>query len=86
MEQQATGKRAAIYIRVSSEGQALLEESVSLDEQTRDIEDYASERGYDVTHCYQDVEFRGIPNPAGVPAPTGRRQGRAVRHHYRVES
>ena len=36
MEQQATGKRAAIYTRVSSEAQAL-EESVSLDEQTRDM-------------------------------------------------
>ena len=51
----ATGKRAAIYTRVSSEGQAG-EESVSLDEQTRDISVYASARGYDVTHRYQDVE------------------------------
>ena len=51
----ATGKRAASYTRVSSEAQAG-EESVSLDEQTRDISVYASARGYDVTHRYQDVE------------------------------
>ena len=55
MEQQATGKRAAIYTRVSSEAQAL-EESVSLDEQTRDIEAYAEERGYTIVKRYQDVE------------------------------
>ena len=55
MEQQATGKRAVIYTRVSSDQQAG-EERVSLSEQTRDIEAYASERGYDVTQRYQDVE------------------------------
>ena len=54
-QQQATGKRASIYIRVSSEGQAL-EESVSLDEQTRDIEAYAAKRGYTIIQRYQDVE------------------------------
>ena len=54
-QQQADGKTAAIYVRVSSEAQAL-EESVSLGEQTRDIEAYAAERGYDVTHRYTDVE------------------------------
>ena len=51
----ATGKRAAIYTRVSSEGQAG-EESVSLDEQTRDIEAYAAERGYSIIRRFQDVE------------------------------
>ena len=40
-QQQATGKRAAIYIRVSSDQQAG-EESVSLDEQTRDCSAYAA--------------------------------------------
>ena len=54
-QQQATGKRAAIYARVSSEAQAG-EESVSLDEQTRDISVYASACGYDVTHRYTDIE------------------------------
>ena len=54
-QQQATGKRAAIYIRVSSDQQAG-EERVSLDEQTRDIEAYAAERGYTITQRYQDVE------------------------------
>ena len=54
MEQQVTGKRAAIYIRVSSEGQAT-EERVSLDEQTRDIEAHAAERGYTIIQRYQDV-------------------------------
>ena len=51
----ATGKRAAIYTRVSSDQQAG-EERVSLSEQALDIEEYASSRGYDVTHRYQDVE------------------------------
>ena len=51
----ADGKKAASYVRVSSEAQAG-EERVSLDEQTRDIEAYAAERGYDVTQRYQDVE------------------------------
>ena len=55
MEQQATGKRAVVYTRVSSDQQAG-EERVSLSEQTRDIEAYAAERGYDVTQRYQDVE------------------------------
>ena len=41
--------------RVSSESQAL-EESVSLAEQTRDIEAYAEERGYTIIQRYQDVE------------------------------
>ena len=54
-QQQATGKRAAIYIRVSSDQQAG-EESVSLDEQTRDCSAYAAERGYSITHRYEDVE------------------------------
>ena len=54
-QQQATGKRAAVYVRVSTAGQAG-EEAVSLDEQTRDIEAYASERGYSITHRYTDVE------------------------------
>ena len=54
-QQQADGKTAAIYVRVSSDQQAG-EESVSLDEQTRDCSAYAAERGYDVTHRYQDVE------------------------------
>ena len=55
MEQQANGKRAAIYTRVSSEAQAL-EESVSLAEQARDCEAYAAERGYTIIQRYQDVE------------------------------
>ena len=54
-QQQATGKRAAIYIRVSSDQQAG-EERVSLDEQTRDISAYAAERGYTIIQRYQDVE------------------------------
>ena len=54
-QQQANGKGASIYVRVSSEAQAL-EESVSLDEQTRDIEAYAAERGYAITARYFDVE------------------------------
>ena len=54
-QQQATGKRAAIYTRVSSEGQAG-EESVSLDEQARDILAHAAERGYTIIQRYQDVE------------------------------
>ena len=44
-----------IYTRVSSDQQAG-EERVSLSEQTRDCSAYASERGYDVTHRYQDVQ------------------------------
>ena len=55
MEQQANGKRAATYIRVSSDQQAG-EESVSLDEQTRDCSAYAAERGYTIIQRYQDVE------------------------------
>ena len=51
----ADGKKAAIYTRVSSEAQAG-EESVSLDEQTRDIEAYAEERGYSIIHRYTDIE------------------------------
>ena len=54
-QQQATGKRAAVYTRVSSDQQAS-EERVSLSEQVRDLEEYASSRGYDVTHSYQDIE------------------------------
>ena len=54
-QQQADGKTAAIYVRVSGEAQAL-EESVSLAEQTRDIEAYAEERGYTIIQRYQDVE------------------------------
>ena len=54
-QQQATGKRAGSYVRVSSDQQAG-EESVSLDEQTRDCSAYAAERGYSITHRYQDVE------------------------------
>ena len=54
-QQQANGKGAAIYIRVSSDQQAG-EERVSLDEQTRDIEAYAAERGYTIIQRYQDVE------------------------------
>ena len=57
----ANGGRAAIYTRVSSEGQAT-EERVSLAEQSRDIEAYAAERGYDVTHRYTDIES-GYPEP-----------------------
>ena len=55
MEQQATGKRAAIYTRVSSDQQAT-EERVSLDEQAKDCEAYAEERGYAIVKRYQDVE------------------------------
>ena len=55
MEQQANGKGAAIYVRVSSDQQAG-EESVSLGEQTRDIEAYAAERAYTIIQRYQDVE------------------------------
>ena len=46
---------AALYARVSSETQAE-EDKVSLGEQTRDIEAYATERGYSITHRYEDVE------------------------------
>ena len=53
-QQQADGKTASIYTRVSSEAQAT-EESVSLGEQARDCSSYAAERGYDVTHRYTDV-------------------------------
>ena len=63
-QQQATGKREAIYTRVSSEAQAA-EEAVSLGEQTRDIEAYASERGYSITHRYQDVESGGSRHRPG---------------------
>ena len=54
-QQQANGKRVAVYTRVSSDQQAS-EERVSLSEQVRDLEEYASSRGYDVTHSYQDIE------------------------------
>ena len=47
--------RAAIYARVSDKSQDA-EDKTSISEQTRDIEEYASSRGYDVTHRYQDVE------------------------------
>ena len=54
-QQQANGKRAAIYARVSSDQQAS-EERVSLSEQVRDLEEYAAERGYTIIQRYQDVE------------------------------
>ena len=47
--------RTALYVRVSSEAQDA-EDKVSLGEQTRDIEAYAAERGYSITHRYTDVE------------------------------
>ena len=57
MEQQATGKRAATYARVSSEPAGGRGVGESLSEQARDIEAHAAERGYAiVTHRYQDVE------------------------------
>ena len=47
--------RTALYVRVSSEAQDT-EDKVSLGEQVRDIEAYAAERGYSITHRYTDVE------------------------------
>ena len=55
MRQDSSTPSAALYTRVSSDQQAG-EERVSLDEQTRDIEAYASSRGYSITHRYTDVE------------------------------
>ena len=54
-QQQATGKRAVIYTRVSSDQQAG-EERVSLSEQVRELEEYAAERGYTIIQRYTDVE------------------------------
>ena len=55
MRNDVTTPTAALYTRVSSDQQAT-EERVSLGEQTRDIEAYAAERGYSITHRYTDVE------------------------------
>ena len=55
MRQDSSTPSAGLYTRVSSDQQAG-EDSVSLSEQTRDIEEYASSRGYSITHRYEDVE------------------------------
>src|SRR5687767_10695876 len=48
-------KRAAIYCRVSSQGQAE-DDKVSLSEQLAACEAYCAERGYAVAARYQDVK------------------------------
>ena len=83
-QQQADGKTAAIYVRVSGEAQAL-EESVSLAEQTRDIEAYAEERGYTIIQRYQDVESGVSRIRPGFQRLQAEAKAFAVRHHHRVE-
>ena len=55
MRNDSSTPTAALYARVSSEAQAE-DDKTSLDEQARDIEAYASERGYSIVQRYQDVE------------------------------
>ena len=67
MEQQATGKRAAIYTRVSSEGQAHRgKREYRWTNRSTDIEEYACEsKGTDHRgHWYRDIESGDIKSPA----------------------
>jgi len=49
-------KRAAIYVRVSSEKQA---EKASPEAQERDCKEYCQSRGYQVVEAYRDIKNTG---------------------------
>ena len=49
-----TNKRAAIYVRVSSERQAI--DKISPDAQEADCKDYCMTRGYTVVGIYRDIK------------------------------
>ena len=53
-QQQANGKRAAIYARVSDKSQDG-EDKTSISEQTSEMEDYCEGKGLTITARYQEV-------------------------------
>ena len=83
-QQQANGKRAAIYARVSDKSQDG-EDKTSISEQTSEMEAYCEGKGLTITARYQEVGRGWSKKRPRVPEDADRRQERTLRHHRLLE-
>lgn len=70
--------RAALYVRVSTEGQDS-EDKTSLSEQVSEIETYCESKGYTITARYQDIASGVKRDRAGFQWPRSDASGRTAR-------
>ena len=83
-QQQANGKRAAIYARVSDKSQDG-EDKTSISEQTSEMEDYCEGKGLTVHRPLPGGRQGLVKEASRVPEDADRRQERTLRHHRLLE-